>query len=234
MKQLRVLLAHSSPEHRQALSKLLDCPGDSPAALAEGFQRHGLDLFGRFRRPRNLAPSYSEIVCKLAEKLKVRTASSITLKDLEVAIAKSVFKSGWRKLGKDQRRTLEETLERTANAFDKTGAITQAGSVFAALTAAQLSGFGVYLMASTSLAFVSGAVELTLPFVVYSTVSSAIAVIIGPAGWLGAGVLAVWKLTRPSHKRLISAVAFMTMLRAEREYRLFRPLTPPKFELLSR
>ena len=233
MKQLRVLLAHSSQEHRQALSKLLDCAGDSPAGLAEGFQKHGLVLFGRFRRPRNLAPSYSEIVCKLAEKLKVRSSSSMAPKDLEVAIAKSVFKSGWRKLGRDQRRTIEEALECTANAFDKTGAIAQAGSVFAALTAAQLSGFGVYLMASTALAFVSGAVELTLPFVVYSTVSSAIAVIIGPAGWLGAGLLAVCKLTRPSHKRLISAVAFITMLRAEREFRLFRPFPPPKFASLT-
>lgn len=232
MQQLRVLLAHTSQEHRQALSKLLDCSGDSPAALAEGFHDQGLVLFSRFRRPRDRALSYSEIVCKLAAKLRIRNSSSIALNDLEVAIAEKIFKAGWRKLTPAQEQQLKESLARTANAFDRTGALAQSGSIFAALTTAQLSGFRVYLMASTALAFISGALELTLPFVVYSTVSSAIAVIIGPAGWVGAGLLAIWKLTRPSHKRLISAVVFIAMLRAERHYRLFRPVRPPSFASL--
>jgi uncharacterized protein YaaW (UPF0174 family) len=232
MQQLRVLLAHSSQEHRQALSKLLECSKDSPAALAEGFHDQGLVLFSQFRRPGDRALSYSEIVYKLATKLRIRNSSSIALNDLEVAIAEKIFKAGLRKLTPAQEQQLKESLARTANAFDKTGALAQSGSIFAMLTAAQHSGFSVYLMASTALALISDFLELPLPFVVYSTVSSAIAVIIGPPGWVGAGLLAIWKLTRPSHKRLISAVVFIAMLRAERHYRLFRPVKPPSFASL--
>jgi uncharacterized protein YaaW (UPF0174 family) len=233
LQQFRILLAHSSQEHRQALSKLLDCSGDSPMVLAEGLRKHGLVLFGRFGRSPNPATSYLEIVRKLAEKLRIQGASTMALKGLEIAIAEKVFQTGWGKLTVEQKQRLEEALHRTANAFDKTGTITQAGGIFAALTAAQLSGFGIYLMSSTALGFISGAVSLTMPFAVYTTVSSAIAVIIGPAGWVGAGLLAIWKLTRPSHKRLISAVVFIAMLRAEREYRLFRPVKPPRFASLD-
>ncbi len=81
------------------------------------------------------------------------------------------------------------------------------------LTAAQLSGFGVYLLASTTLGAITGAIGITLPFAVYTAMSSAIAVIIGPVGWIGAGLFAVWQLTGANYKKLIPAILFVCALR---------------------
>ena len=92
-------------------------------------------------------------------------------------------------------------MKKTAQKFDKGGALLGSASIFGALTAARLSGFGVYLLASTSLSALTTAASLTLPFAVYTTMSSAIAVIIGPAGWGAAALYVIWKLTGPNYKR---------------------------------
>jgi uncharacterized protein YaaW (UPF0174 family) len=47
--------------------------------------------------------------------------------------------------------------------------------------------------------------------------SSAIAVIIGPVGWLGAGLFAIWKLTDANYKRLIPAILYVSALRAKQQ-----------------
>ena len=87
--------------------------------------------------------------------------------------------------------------------------------MFGALTAAQLSGFGVYLLASTSLGALTATLGVTLPFAVYTTMSSTIAALIGPVGWIGAGLFTIWKLTGPNYKRLIPAILYVVMLRSK-------------------
>lgn len=77
-----------------------------------------------------------------------------------------------------------------------------------------MSGFGIYLLASTTLGTLTGVIGITLPFVVYTTMSSAIAVIIGPVGWIGAGLFTLWQLTSPSYKRVIPAILYICALRA--------------------
>lgn len=61
-------------------------------------------------------------------------------------------------------------------------------STFALLGAAQLSGFGIYAASTTALGLVTHAVGITLPFAVYTGMTSTIAFVIGPAGWLTAGL----------------------------------------------
>ncbi|MBU7587572.1 MAG: hypothetical protein KAF91_32910, partial [Nostoc sp. TH1S01] len=56
---------------------------------------------------------------------------------------------------------------------------------------------------------------LNLPFVAYTTMSSTIAVIIGPVGWIGAGLFTAWQLTSPNYKRLIPAIIYICALRAK-------------------
>ena len=89
----------------------------------------------------------------------------------------------------------------------------KAGSVFALLTAAQVSGFGVYLLASTTLSTLSGIIGVTLPFAAYSSLSSAIAVIIGPVGWIGAGLFTLWKINDVNYNKIIPAVIYISWLR---------------------
>lgn len=53
-----------------------------------------------------------------------------------------------------------------------------------ALTAATLSGFGVYTAASTLVGGLTSLVGVTLPFAFYTTMSSVIAFATGPVGWI--------------------------------------------------
>ena len=41
----------------------------------------------------------------------------------------------------------------------------------------------------------------------------AIAALIGPVGWVGAGLFAIWKLTGPNYKKLIPAILYVSILR---------------------
>jgi uncharacterized protein YaaW (UPF0174 family) len=76
----------------------------------------------------------------------------------------------------------------------------------AALVLANMGGFGLYMGASTALGAISGAVGVTLPFVVYTSMSSVIAVAIGPVGWAALAAAAVYKLGEPEYKKTVPGV----------------------------
>jgi uncharacterized protein YaaW (UPF0174 family) len=85
------------------------------------------------------------------------------------------------------------------------------------LGAAQASGFGVYVASTTALGFLTHAVGVTLPFAVYTGLSSTIAFAIGPAGWLAAGLWATWKLTQPNWRKIIPGLVFMISTNSHRK-----------------
>ena len=93
-----------------------------------------------------------------------------------------------------------------------------AATTLAALGAAQASGFGVYLGATTALGFVSHAVGVTLPFAVYAGMSSTIAFLIGPVGFLAAGAWLGWSLTGPEWPRITRGLLHIIAMRAKHEY----------------
>jgi uncharacterized membrane protein YhiD involved in acid resistance len=62
-------------------------------------------------------------------------------------------------------------------------------SGLSAIGAAQLSGFGIYLLASSTLGAITSVLGLTLPFAFYTGMSSVISFVIGPVGFLVMGVL---------------------------------------------
>jgi hypothetical protein len=77
-------------------------------------------------------------------------------------------------------------LDDVSVGFSQTG-LKGAATTLGAFGAAQASGFGIYLGATTALGFLSQAVGVTLPFAVYTGMSSTIAFLIGPVGFLAAG-----------------------------------------------
>ena len=80
-------------------------------------------------------------------------------------------------------------------------------------TVAEISGFGVYLLASTVLGSLTNVLGITLPFSVYTGMSQMIALILEPVGWttLAGGIL--FTLNQPNWNRLTLAVVYISMLR---------------------
>ncbi len=182
--------------------------------IVSEFEDNSQSIFGSFF---GSGRSYREIVLQAAAKLGVSYPPLEPSAKVEVRIAREVFETVWEKMTPAQRQQMEEELRNTAQKFDKGGTLLGSATMFSALTAAQLSGFGVYLLASTSLGALTATLGVTLPFAVYTTMSSAIAVIIGPVGWIGAALLAIWKLTGPNYNRLIPAILYVAMLRSNQK-----------------
>lgn len=154
--------------------------------------------------------SYKSILNKIINKLNIQNEFN-SEGDIEKAIATKVLNDVLSKMTEHQKADFEKKLIEIANS--EKGIILKSGTVFATLTAAQVSGFGVYLLASSSLSFLSGAIGLSLPFVAYTTLSTAIGVIIGPVGWIGMGLFTIWKINEVNYNKIIPAVIYMSWLR---------------------
>jgi uncharacterized protein YaaW (UPF0174 family) len=79
----------------------------------------------------------------------------------------------------------------------------------AMMGAAQASGFGVYLASTTALGFLTHAVGVTLPFAFYTGVSSSIAFVIGPVGWLSLAAWSSWKVMQPEWKNIVKGLIYI-------------------------
>jgi len=211
--ELGMILAKAKPMELGALAEILEAKSLHPNHIVEAFWWNCQSVFGYWGGSK---PSYSQIVCQVAEELDIHHFG-VKLEDLEVEIARKVFQTVWEKMTPEQQMAMEAELQRAAREFDKGGALAGSTSIFAVLTAAKLSGFGVYLLASTALGTLTGVIGVALPFAVYTAMSSAIAIIIGPVGWIGAGLFAIWKLTGANYKRLIPAILYVSALRAKQQ-----------------
>ena len=69
------------------------------------------------------------------------------------------------------------------------------GRSVAALGLANAAGFTLYTASSTALGLVTHAVGITLPFAAHIGLSSTMAFLIGPAGWLAVSAYALWTVT---------------------------------------
>lgn len=90
-------------------------------------------------------------------------------------------------------------------------------SPFMLMARASCSGTQWAATASTALGFVTYAAGVTLPYVVYHGMASTMAFALGPAGWLGAGLWAGLKLTRPNWRKLSSTIIYIAAVRASKQ-----------------
>ena len=206
------LLQNATKEEIEGLTEIIEAKSPTPESIIDSFWRNCQSVFGYFS---GSEPSYKDIVCQVANKLKIDCKNYHDIKEIEIKIAQKVLETVLEKVTPEQRKEMEEELHKIAQKFDDTGSFVSTGGIFAALTAAQLSGFGVYLLASTTLGTITSILGFSLPFTVYTTMSSAISVIIGPVGWIGAGLFAIWKITGPKYKRLIPAIIYIFFLRSK-------------------
>ena len=207
MYQLCKLLDRASFEERTALTEILGAANAFPMSICDALAKRSQSLLGRMLGPR---PSYQQVLQQVADYVGVPSSSFDAEDDVENNIAESVARQVWNAMvPADQ----AEFLHLMDTVGEVKGRVAGPAAVFAALTAAKLSGFGVYLLASTGLGAATATVGVTLPFAAYTTMSSSIAVAIGPIGWTAAGVYATHKLTAPNKQQLIRAVLFISGIR---------------------
>jgi len=159
--------------------------------------------------------SYDEIVRDLAKKYDVSSPSS-PLPIIERMLIIELWNETLAKLTPAQVEGLEKKAQRLSKECGTSFGNEMTG--FAALTAAKASGFGIYMLGSTVLGAVNGALGLGLGFGVFTGLSSVIAAVIGPLGWSALGVSVVAKvgkrLTGPNYKKLLPVVVYIAAQRA--------------------
>lgn len=208
------VLDNADEKQLGALSKILNIEAatreailDKMCFLAQSTARHLTRKF--LKKKSDYDQVYKSLVRSVAKKLKIKHSLIETTSEIEVKISQKVIETVWEKLTPEQKKELEETLRREAEKYGKTAGVATSGSIFAALTAAQLSGFSIYILATTAL----GALNLSLGAGLYTALTSAISVITGPVGWIGAGLFTIWHLDKPNYKKLIPAIIYISSMR---------------------
>lgn len=141
--------------------------------------------------------------------LQGRHWKHLETQEIETAVVAKVFQQMFDQLTPEQREQV--VMEMKRNGCDLTlEGVLLAGGVMAA---ARASGFGVYLMASTVLGGLTSTLGITLPFAAYMGMSQAIALAIGPVGWLALFGGLAWTLNQPNWNRLILAVVHISVIR---------------------
>lgn len=217
MKSLTIVLESASEKELKGLAEILGTKDVNPETLTALLWWNSRTIITRIFR---ITPSYEDIVRQVAKKLKIKYGNKAKIELLESMISKKVFDAMWKRMTKEQREALIDKMKVVSRRYDNSGTLIESIGMFGALSAAQLSGFGVYLLASTALGAFTSMIHVTLPFAVYTSMSSAISVIIGPVGWLGAGLFIIWRLTSPKYKKLIPAIVYVNMLRTKQKLEL--------------
>lgn len=200
------ILARDSIEERKNLAVIcgLD-PNSSVAAIVEEICRsgsHSIAAWVRGLRGRSRYAAYREVAWDAANKVRVKgLRKEATIAEIEVALVESAWRELLAKATPEERARLIKQL-----GAEKASMARNVGVAASTMALANLSGFGVYVMASTLVGGLTSVLGVTLPFAAYTGMSSIIATLTGPVGWFAmlAGGLVV--MGRVNYRRTVPAV----------------------------
>lgn len=214
MQEFYEIVSSATEEQRQNLAELTNSGfGDSPDVLCNHIRylRHGSigQLFCNTSWKQIVTDVADQVGINWSEILNGRTWDNLSTQEIEDAVVVKQFQNMLEQLTPDQRQQILIDLRQENDDPHFEGFLLSSG----AMLAAKMSGFGVYLLASTVLGGLTGALGITLPFAVYMGVSQTIAFILGPVGWaaLAGGVL--FSLNQPNWNRLGLSVLYISTLR---------------------
>lgn len=207
-------MSAASEAQRQNLASALDSSfGSAPETLCNHIRylKGGSigQLFG--------CPSWKQIVTDVADHigldwsalLQGRTWSDLATQEIEGAVVVQLFQSLLEQLTPTQRQQLILALKQDGGEPHLEGFLVSGG----VMLTAKMSGFRVYLLASTVLGSLTNALGIALPFAVYMGMSQAIALVLGPIGWATLAGSLVYSLNQPNWPRLELAVVYVSTLR---------------------
>lgn len=203
------LLQHATEEERGNLSVILGIGAAAePTAIVDALRKAG--SHGLMSVMRGGHVPYEEVVKDVARKLgakggnETRSAAELEKQAIGAAMEKMLAKAS-----PEERKAMLAELAK-GQATSSTGLMTATGG----LVLANLSGFGLYMAASSSLAAITGAVGLTLPFAVYTGLSSVLGVVTGPVGWAALALAAIFKFGGAEFKKTVPGVIAIASCRA--------------------
>lgn len=223
MEDLRKLLSTATGEQLDPLVAILDtchCRYSSPEQIVQGVQWMHRNLFESFHREVfGESESYADVLCTLLKKVRIIVSPRIGCEALEELLVKKIFEQMWLSFNETQRVDFNNTVQRNLSNLGSDKELLQVGGVIGLMAAAKLGGFGTYLLASSALHGIAGTLGITAPFGMYKAVSSAISIALGPIGFIGVSIFAIYKLTGTDYTKLIPAAMYIALLRYELQAR---------------
>jgi uncharacterized protein YaaW (UPF0174 family) len=208
------LLDSASEEDRKNFQVII---GGGYGSSSELLCNHLNYLHGGFVGQLFNRKSYKQLVTDVADHVKIdwqslldgRHWDDIGVNEIEDAVVLKVFGDIYSKLSEEDKKKIAEELGQDAN---------DPNFVFHAVTGgammlAKLSGFKIYLIATTTLAAVTSGLGIVLPFTIYTALTASIGVILGPIGWAGLAMSALFSLCQANYSKLLPAVIFISYIR---------------------
>jgi uncharacterized protein YaaW (UPF0174 family) len=214
MQEFHEIVSSASEEQCQNLAEMTNSRfGSSPEILCNHIQYLRSGSIGQFFN----TSSWKQIVTDVAdhiginwsETLNGRTWYELSTQEIEDAVVVRQFQNMLERLTPEQRKKILMDLQRESDDPHLESLLLGGG----AMLAAKMSGFGVYLLASTVLGGLTGALGITLPFAVYIGVSQTLAFILGPVGWVALAGGVLFSLNQPNWNRLGLAVLYISTIR---------------------
>ncbi len=214
MQEFYEIVSSATEEQRQNLAEMTNSGfGSSPEILCN----HIRYLRGGSIGQLFCNTSWKQIVTDVADRIGIswsdilngRTWNDLSTQEIEDAVVVKQFQNMLEQLTPEQRHQILMDLRRESDDPRFEGFLLGSG----AMLAAKMSGFGVYLLASTVLGSLTGVLGITLPFAVYMGVSQTLAFILGPVGWVALAGGVLFSLNQPNWNRLGLSVLYISTLR---------------------
>lgn len=214
MQEFHKIVSLATQEQRQNMAELTNSAfGNSPETLCNHIRYLRAGSIGQLFWNN----SWKQVVTDVADHigidwlstLKGRSWYNLETQEIETAVVAKLFQNMVEQLSPEQRQQIVMEMRREADDPHLEGLLLGGG----AMAVARMSGFGVYLLASTVLGSLTNALGITLPFAVYMGMSQTIAFILGPVGWVALAGSILFTLNQPNWNRLSLAVVYVSMLR---------------------
>jgi uncharacterized protein YaaW (UPF0174 family) len=214
MQEFYEIVSSATEEQRQNLAEMTNSGfGSSPEILCN----HIRYLRGGSIGQLFCTTSWKQILTDVADQIGIswpnilngRTWYDLSTQEIEDAVVVKQFHNMLEQLTPEQQQQILMDLRRESDDPHFEGFLLGGGAMFTA----KMSGFGVYLLASTVLGSLTGALGITLPFAVYMGVSQTIAFILGPVGWVALAGGVLFSLNQQNWNRLSLSVLYISTLR---------------------
>lgn len=219
MEDLQKLLEKAGEGKRKHLVKILDTvytPTAAPADIIKGMKWLSRNIVEDFWRDVfGSQETYRDILVMVCKHLGITVKPSMKPQEIEAKISQQVMQTVWNKMTEAQRLAFDAEVKKMAEKNGKGKEWAATGGMAAVLVASNLAGFSAYLVATSSLAALTGSLGIALPFAAYTGLTTALSVVLGPVGWLGAGLFALIGLTGANYQKLIPAILYISVLRNE-------------------